>query len=71
MSDRDHEAEVTVSVAIGSEPVQGTARLPGGEQRRFWGWMELVAIVQEVLEDGSGAPGTGAPDPCSETTTAA
>lgn len=70
MTDRDQEAEVTVSVAVGSEPIQGTARLPGGEQRRFWGWMELVAIVQEVLEGGSGAPGAGAPGPYSRPTAA-
>lgn len=70
MTDRDQEAEVTVSVAVGSEPIQGTARLPGGEQRRFWGWMELVAIVQEVLEGGSGAPGAGAAGPVSGPTPA-
>jgi hypothetical protein len=48
----DDLVDITVSVERGCDPVQGTARLPGGEERGFWGWMELVTIVQEVVEAG-------------------
>jgi hypothetical protein len=53
----DDPVDITVTVERGCDPVQGTARLPGGEERGFWGWMELVTIVQEVLEAGQGARG--------------
>lgn len=56
----DDAVDITVSVQVGSDPVRGTARLPGGEQRGFWGWMELVTLVQEVVEAGQGAPGARA-----------
>jgi hypothetical protein len=57
---RDDAVDITVSLELGSDPVRGTARLPGGEQRGFWGWMELVTIVQEVNEAGQGARGARA-----------
>jgi hypothetical protein len=57
------EIAVTVTLAIGSDPIRGTAALPGGEQRGFWGWLEFVEIVQEALECGSGTPGTGVAGP--------
>ncbi len=53
----DDLVDITVTVERGCDPVQGTARLPGGEERGFWGWMELVTIVQEVLEAGQGVRG--------------
>jgi hypothetical protein len=54
----EHElVDITVTVERGCDPVQGTARLPGGEQRGFWGWMELVTIVQEVVEAGQDVRG--------------
>ena len=53
----DDCVDITVTVERGCDPVQGTARLPGGEERGFWGWMELVTIVQEVVEAGQGARG--------------
>jgi len=49
--------DITVTVERGRDPVRGTARLPEGEERGFWGWMELVTIVQEVVEAGQGARG--------------
>ncbi|HLI59841.1 MAG TPA: hypothetical protein VKV21_09280 [Solirubrobacteraceae bacterium] len=56
----DDVVDITVTLQVGSDPVRGTARLPGGERRGFWGWMELVTIVQEVIELGQGAPGASA-----------
>jgi hypothetical protein len=53
----DDLVDITVTVERGRDPVQGTARLPGGEERGFWGWMELVTIVQEVVEAGQDARG--------------
>jgi hypothetical protein len=53
----DDLVDITVTVQRGCDPVQGTARLPGGEERGFWGWMELVTIVQEVVEAGQGVRG--------------
>jgi hypothetical protein len=63
MPSPDDEITVTVTLAVGSDPIRGTAALPGGEQRGFWGWLEFVEIVQEALERGSGAPGTGVAGP--------
>jgi hypothetical protein len=60
----DDEIAVTVTLAAGSDPIRGTAALPGGEQRGFWGWLEFVEIVQEALDSGSVTPGarvTGPP----------
>jgi hypothetical protein len=56
----DDAVDITVTLEVGSDPVRGTALLPGGEQRGFWGWMELVTIVQDVVEAGQGARGAGA-----------
>jgi hypothetical protein len=53
----DDVVDITVTVERGCDPVQGTARLPGGEERGFWGWMELVTIVQEVVEAGQDGRG--------------
>jgi hypothetical protein len=53
----DDVVDITVTVERGCDPVQGTARLPGGEERGFWGWMELVTIVQEVVEAGQDVRG--------------
>jgi hypothetical protein len=58
----DDSVNITVTVERGQDPVRGMARLPGGEQRGFWGWMELITIVQEVLETGQGVPGRAQPD---------
>jgi hypothetical protein len=55
----DEAIEVTVTLTVGSEPIRGTAALPGGEQRGFWGWLELVEIVQEALEHGPDTSGAG------------
>jgi hypothetical protein len=56
----ENAVDITVTVQVGCDPVRGTARLPGGERRGFWGWMELVTIVQEVIEVGQDAPGADA-----------
>jgi hypothetical protein len=57
-----HEApetvELTVTLAHGSEPVRGGARLPDGQRREFWGWLELAEIVQDVVADDLGLAGT-------------
>ena len=56
-----HEAPGTVELAVtltqGSEPARGGARLPNGQRREFWGWLELAEIVRNVAEDGHGQAG--------------
>ena len=63
MRSTEDEIAVTVTLSVGSEPIRGTAALPGGEQRGFWGWLELVEIVQEALEGGPVAPGASVTGP--------
>jgi hypothetical protein len=57
MPSGDVEIEFTMTLTVGSDPVRGTASLPGGERRGFWGWLELVEIVQEAIEHGGDASG--------------
>jgi hypothetical protein len=57
MSSADVEIHVTMTLTVGSDPIRGTAALPGGEQRGFWGWLELVEVVQEALEHGGDVSG--------------
>jgi hypothetical protein len=57
--------ELTMTVVVGSDPVQGTTRIAGGERREFWGWLELAEIVQHMADGGCGASnGREAPVPC-------
>ncbi len=50
--------ELAVMLVVGADPVRGTARLPSGEHRDFWGWLELAEIVQRIA-DGEQEPAPG------------
>jgi hypothetical protein len=52
--------ELTMRLVVGSDPIQGSTRVAGGERREFWGWLELAEVVQQTADgdDEPGDPGT-------------
>jgi hypothetical protein len=57
--------ELTMTLVVGSDPIRGSTRVAGGEQREFWGWLELAEIVQHMADGGvSATNGQLAPTPC-------
>lgn len=48
--------ELTMTLVVGSDPIQGSARVAGGDRREFWGWLELAEVVQQMA-DGGDDPG--------------
>ena len=59
--------ELTMTLVVGSDPIQGSMRVAGGERRDFWGWLELAEVVQKTADGGEDAgdrgstPSNGAP----------
>jgi hypothetical protein len=62
--EKDATVELTMEVVVGSDPIRGTTRVAGGEQREFWGWLELAEIVQFGAATATGVPS----DRCRPTT---
>ena len=58
--------ELTMTLVVGSDPIQGSTRVAGGEPREFWGWLELAEVVQKTADgdddqsDRGAAPSNGA-----------
>lgn len=50
MHDTAATVELTISVVVGSDPIRGKTRIAGGEQREFWGWLDLAEIVQQMAD---------------------
>ncbi len=42
--------ELTMTLVVGSDPIQGSTRVAGGERREFWGWLELAEVVQKTAD---------------------
>ena len=42
--------ELTMTLVVGSDPIQGSTRIAGGERREFWGWLELAEVVQKTAD---------------------
>ena len=59
--------ELTMTLVVGSDPIQGSTRVAGGERREFWGWLELAEAVQKTADGGEdpsdreSTPHNGAP----------
>lgn len=47
---RADPVRLTLEVVPGREPIAGSVRVRGGPARRFAGWIDLVAAVQEAIE---------------------
>ena len=58
--------ELTMTLVVGSDPIQGSTRVAGGERREFWGWLELAEVVQKTADgdddrsDRGATPSNGA-----------
>ncbi len=55
--------ELTMTLVVGSDPIQGSTRVAGGERREFWGWLELAEVVQKTADAGEDASDRGS-TPC-------
>jgi hypothetical protein len=54
----DRRLHLTLAVDPGSDPITGTVASPDGGEASFVGWVELAALLDELLErtDGDCAP---------------
>jgi hypothetical protein len=53
--------ELTMTLVVGSDPIQGSTRVAGGERREFWGWLELAEVVQTTADGGDDPSDRGSP----------
>ena len=54
---------VRVEVEPATDPIEGTVTQPGRPPRRFFGWMELVGLLECARLEGPGC--ADGPDPAS------
>jgi hypothetical protein len=52
-------ASVTLRLERGSETISGTLQDERGVERRFWGWLELSAALDETRGVESGSTSSG------------
>jgi hypothetical protein len=52
-------AQLNLAIDIDSEPISGSATWSDGEPRRFSGWIDLAALIEEVRASAAEAKTLG------------
>jgi hypothetical protein len=47
-------AQLQLSIELGSDPISGSVAPVAGEARRFSGWIELVAAIEDARASSTG-----------------
>jgi hypothetical protein len=44
---------ITLELAAGSDPIQGSIEHADGTRQAFWGWLELIETLRSLADSGS------------------
>jgi hypothetical protein len=48
------QLSISLELEAGAEPIRGSVRGPGSEARPFWGWLQLIQAIEDVITNSQG-----------------